>query len=146
MPSPTRLVHHTIKSGNRAKALVYTIPAGRKARENYANEEAIRYYSLARDILEELGMQGTPPWVECLEGIGEVYLLIGKSEDAIEIFTSLLEYKNTPVEQALVYKNITEAYFKKGEFDKCEENGWKGLLLLNEKIPTKNIEVWCGYY
>ncbi|HNW29533.1 MAG TPA: SpoIIE family protein phosphatase [Spirochaetota bacterium] len=138
------LVHHTIKSGNRDKTLVYAIPAGRKARESYANEEAIRYYSLARDILEERGLEGSHPWVECLEGIGEVYLLIGKSDEAIGIFTTLLEYKETAVEQALVYKNITEAYFKKGNFIQCEENGRKGLAILGEKIPTGKADVFIG--
>lgn len=138
------LVHHTIKSGNRDKTLVYAIPAGRKARESYANEEAIRYFSLARAILEERGMEGGPPWVECQEGIGEVYLLIGKSDEAIEIFTTLLKYKKTPVEQALVYKNITEACFKMGNFIKCEENGRKGLAILGEKLPVRTADVLIG--
>lgn len=138
------LVHHNIKSGNRDKALVYAIPAGRKARENYANEEAIRYFTLALEIIEERGLKGSPSWVECFEGIGEVYLLIGKSDEAIEIFNSLLEYKKTSIEQALVYKNITEAYFKKGDFIFCEENGRKGLAILGERLPVKTTDVFVG--
>ncbi len=135
------LVHHSVLCGNRDKALRYALPAGRKAKENYANDEAIRYFGIAREIIEGMGLMGTDTWVECLEGIGEEYLLVGKSDEAIDIFAMLLNYKKTPMEQALMYKNITEAYFKKGDFVNCEENGRKGLAILGERVPTKNSRV-----
>ena len=116
------LLHHYMEVGDKDKVLRYCLPAASKAKESYANEEAIRCYAAALAILEEKGEQASMQWLEAKEGLATVYLTIGRNDEAIEISHQILPFKKTPVEKAGIYKQIGGAYFKKGDWLKCEDN------------------------
>ncbi|MBN1897737.1 MAG: diguanylate cyclase [Spirochaetes bacterium] len=135
------LAHHYTEGGNQEKALQYVIPAALKAKGNYANEEAIKYFNLGIKLLEKKGKKKQSEWMGLMEGLAEVYLTIGKLDEAIKLSKEILALKKRPVEKASVYRKIGVAYFKKGEYEQCENNLVKGLELLGERVPRKKAEV-----
>lgn len=138
------LAHHYTEGGDKDKSLEYALPAAQRAKEGYANEEAIRYFTLAKGLLEEKGGKGSKEWIETAEGLGEVYLRIVKSDDAIEVLNEILPFKVENIEKARVYKQLSAAYFKKGDWHNCEVQGRAGLRLLGEYFPITKAGVVLG--
>jgi AraC-like DNA-binding protein/tetratricopeptide (TPR) repeat protein/predicted Ser/Thr protein kinase len=135
------LAYHYIMSGNREKILSFAMPAALKAKEQYANEVAIRYLYIIIHLIEETpglmerdGMRAL--WIRAVENLGEVYHTIGEYDRAIGLFNSILGYKERVEDRAGLYKQISRAYFKKGDWANCERYGKKGLELLGERLPT----------
>ncbi|MCK4799162.1 MAG: AAA family ATPase, partial [Spirochaetes bacterium] len=135
------LAYHFTEAGNKEKALEYIIPAAEKAKESYANDEAIGYYKQAIVLLEEKGDKSSDEWVKANEGLTEVCLTAGMSDEAIGICKEILPLKESALEKARIYKKIGIAYFKKGDWEQCENNLAEGLALLGEKIPRSKTKV-----
>ena len=129
------LARHYAEAGDRDKTLKYALPAAERARADYANQEAARYYRAALKILEERDAIGEEEWVRIKEGLADVCLVRGKSDEVIGICKEILPYKKTPLEQARIYRNIGIAHFKKAEWRLCEEEMAKGLSLLGDNLP-----------
>lgn len=135
------IIYHYTKGEDIESALKYILPAARKTKDIYANHEAADYYSLCIEFLERKGLQDAPQWLEAREGLAEIYLRMGKSDEAIELLNELLPLKEGNKDKAKVFKNLGSAYFKKGKWDLCEKNLILGLLLLNEKFPAKKLNI-----
>ena len=45
------LAHHYIECGDKDKSFEYAYPASFKAAENFANEDALRYFNIAVELL-----------------------------------------------------------------------------------------------
>lgn len=135
------LAHHYTEAQDREKSLQYALPAAEKAKGGYANEDAVRYYSIGINILEDKGHKGSPEWIKAKEGLTTVCLTTGKNDEAIEIAHQVLPLKETPIEKARVYRQIGTAYFKKGDWKNCEDTIAEGLALLGEKIPRTKTQV-----
>ncbi|MBU1076385.1 MAG: SpoIIE family protein phosphatase [Spirochaetes bacterium] len=135
------LAHHYTQAGDRVKSLEYVIPSAEKAKSNYANDEAVMYYNTGIRLLEEKKDKGAE-WIDLKEGLADVCLITGKSDDTIRICEELLPRKESHIEKAVLYRKIGIAFFKKGNFEKCEQKLGYGLGLLGEKIPIKKYEVY----
>jgi len=130
------LAYHYIEGKDEEKILEYGYPAGIKAKEHYAYEEALRYLSLIDRIIEDRGGRGKELWINTNRNISEIYLIIGKNDEAIDISRKILPFLESKIKKADIYKQITAAYFKKGDWQKCEEYGKQGLSLLGENLPV----------
>jgi diguanylate cyclase (GGDEF)-like protein len=135
------LAHHYTEGGDRDKSLEYSFPAAEKSKEGYANEEAIRYYTLVIDALKGKGQRGREKWIKAKEGLAEVYLVIGMSDEAIHICEEVLPLKESTLDKTRMYRMIGAAYFKKGDFVNSEDNIAQGLILLKEKLPQARGKV-----
>ncbi|MBN1799518.1 MAG: sigma 54-interacting transcriptional regulator [Spirochaetales bacterium] len=133
------LAYHFIEGKDDEKILEYGYPAGVKAGDHYAYEEALRYLTLTNTIIEERGERGRELWVNTNRSISEIYLIIGRNDEAIDISRKILPYIESKLKKADIYKQITKAYFKKGDWQKCEQYGRQGLALLGEKIPIGTV-------
>lgn len=133
------LAYHYNNAEDNEKTITYSYPSGIKSKENYANEEAIKYFTVVKDILEEKGKKGNEQWIDVNENIGEIYLLIGKPDEAIEIFNSVLPFVENECKKAIIYKHISKTYLGKGDFYNCEKYSKIGLKLLGEKLPAKKL-------
>ncbi len=114
----SQLGHHFAAGGHREKALKYSIRAGDRARELYANEEAIAYYQRALELAESEEELAT-----IYEGLGDVYALVGKHQQAIESFKAVLSGAG----QGLEKRRIAEIHRKMGRV--YERNGGRDLAL-----------------
>ncbi|OPZ37380.1 MAG: Serine/threonine-protein kinase PrkC [Spirochaetes bacterium ADurb.BinA120] len=141
------LVFHYSQAGNVEKTLKYAYPAGMRAMESYANEDAIRYFTLAVEMLQRDGAGAPvdiPLWLECQARIGGLFLVTGRNDEAIGIFTRVLPRLESSMARATAYRQISHAYFKKGDFANCERYGAEGLALLGERLPLSTWRVVSG--
>lgn len=138
------LAHHYIEAGDQPKALKYVLPAANKAKASYANEQAIQYYQKALQLLENTGYKGSNDWIKANEELAEVYLTIGKNDEAIAICENLLPLVAIPMSQAKIHKKAGMAWFKKGDWSKSENHFRKGLALLNYKLPDSRMAVMAS--
>lgn len=138
------LAHHFIEGKNPDKIVQYAYPAAIKAMNNYANEDALKYFLIVKKNIEIELPQNLSLWVETFEYIGEINLIVGENDKAIDIYKILLDFKETRIDKAKVYKQICIAYFKKGNWKECENNAKEGLDLLGEALPVNKPGVIFG--
>lgn len=129
------LAHHYVEGNDPIKALEYVLPAAKKAKVSYANEEAIRYYQIGLQLLTRLGLQDSNTWISVTKDLTEVYLRVGKNQKAIDLSLILLSLISEPMERALIYRKIGIAHFKIGNWQESEQNLLQTLKLLGEKLP-----------
>ena len=77
------LANHFYLSGDRGKAVKYSIIAGDRARDAYANKDAIRFYTWAIESMDKTTKNRTAKEIECLKKRAEVLNLMGENEKAI---------------------------------------------------------------
>lgn len=131
----SRLAHHFAAGGDRVKALTYSIRAGDRARELYANEEAIAYYQRALELAESVEELAT-----IYEGLGDVYALVGKHQKAIESYQAVLTSKSVldSADEGMDKRRIAEIHRKMGRV--YERNGGRDLALEHFRTGRKILE------
>lgn len=132
------LAYHYIKSGDPEKSLAYALPAGLRAMEHYANEEALRYLNITAALLDGGPDAGVETLLLCRQKIGEINLRIGRNDEGIAIFNHILTMPMDDSRRAEIYMQLCLAFFNKGAWKECEENARVGLALLGENLPVKN--------
>jgi tetratricopeptide (TPR) repeat protein len=142
------IANHYIESTDSMKILEYAFPAGLKSKEKYANDTALHYLSITTSILEDQNVLSIEHykkmWLASKEAIGEIYLIIGKYDEAIMLFSEIIQYEKSGIKKSLLNKQICTAYFKKGDWQNTELYGRKGLKMLNEHLPTTNASMYWG--
>ncbi len=131
----SRLAHHFAAGGDREKALRYSIRAGDRARELYANEEAIAYYQRALELAESEQELAT-----IYEGLGDVYALVGKHQKAIESYKAVLTSKSVldSAGEGLGKRRVAEIHRKTGRV--YERNGGRDLALEHFRTGRRILE------
>ncbi|MBN1897989.1 MAG: diguanylate cyclase [Spirochaetes bacterium] len=138
------LAHHFTEGGDKENSLKYVLPVAERAKENYANDEAIRYYHLGIQLLEEKGKAKEEEWIKAKEGLAEVYLIIGESNTVIKITREILAIIKDPLKKAKIYRYIHLALSKKGDFKGAEDAFKRGLFFLGEKVPVTKAGIVLG--
>ncbi|UCC61939.1 MAG: tetratricopeptide repeat protein [Anaerolineae bacterium] len=121
------LAYHFGRSTYRDKALEYAICAGDRARAAYANDAAIRYYVAALELLAEQGQAHTLRWADLQFELAEVYVHVGRYEEAIAGYRQAMEATGPswPVEQrARTLRKIGMAHESQGQYNEALE--WLG--------------------
>ncbi len=85
------LAYHYGRSDHRDKALEYAVRAGDRARAAYANATAMRHYSAALQLLVEQGQAHSLRWADLQFNLAEVYVHVGRYEEAIAGYQQALE-------------------------------------------------------
>ncbi|MBU1077816.1 MAG: SpoIIE family protein phosphatase [Spirochaetes bacterium] len=133
------LAHHYIEGNDKDKGLEYGIRAGKKAKDNYANKEAVKYLKYARKILMER-KERSERYIEVLENLGEVLRLDGIYDEAMEYFKEVVTYIKDDLHKAKIYRRIGDSLFGMGKGEKAIEVMERTLKLLNFK-PTPNTQI-----
>lgn len=107
------------------KILHYNYPAGIKAKNKYANVDAIRYLEAAIAVLDnKRAVQATHDaerWIKAHVYLAEIKLLIGQYDESIKIHQQLLALISDKVIRAKCYERLCLAFLKKGEFAEQEK-------------------------
>ncbi|MCP4599596.1 MAG: tetratricopeptide repeat protein [Proteobacteria bacterium] len=113
------LALHYYQSGSQAKSWDYLVKAGDKAKDKYANESAIAYYSqaLTIDWDSECERENT----HCVyEALGDVYRHIGQYEMALKSYREALDCQlPTTVQVAEVQRKIAKTWELQGRYDEA---------------------------
>lgn len=138
------LAHHYLAGGNLEKALPYVVQAADKAKEAYANEEALQYYLIARELLEQKGLKNTSVWLRVCHKLAEVYQALGNVDKTISLVESILPYLEGAEKQARIHRLLALAFNKKGEWNRSMNHSLLALRIMGEKIPAHKAAVYYG--
>ena len=79
-----RLVYHFERGEKWEKALNYSLRSARQAKDDYANQEAIRFYTKAREMLPRLTRGTEDEAAAIAEELGDTYQITGDYDKALE--------------------------------------------------------------
>ncbi|WLE99324.1 MAG: diguanylate cyclase [Candidatus Electrothrix communis] len=136
------LTYHLMEGGDEESGLKYALMSGERAKANYACQDAITYYLYAKNILEKKESR-SEQYVNLLENLGELYKIIGKfnnSLDILESCNSLVSEKNSAHKTRILAK-IGDALFEKGDVEKSFQALEQALKLSGIKIPQGKLAI-----
>ncbi len=129
------IAHHFIEAGDRKKSIEYVFPAARKAMETHAYGEALRYLKKTVEMLIDTGEEKSNLYLDCAMELGEIYATTGEYDRAIETLREILPRIKGRSSESQAYLIICNAYYRKGDWHKCEEYAAAGLALLGDNLP-----------
>lgn len=137
------LFEHYSQTDNQKKAIDYGLKAAKTARKRYANHEAILFYL---SVLKDLDVSGEDKAQRrfILQELGEIYSLIGQSNDAFEVYAQALKYCEQHSEEAAIYKMIGDAHESISDFDVALEFYEKALESVNEEAFLEKGRMYAG--
>ena len=123
------------------KAIYYNKIAGDKAKDFFANKDAILFYNRALRLSK--GIQTDAGLIAKIhEALGDVFFLTSEYSKSEEHFTFSLKYLNELVPQAKVYYKLGRMFERWGNYKKALDNYYNALKLINhnrEKIFAAQI-------
>ncbi len=106
------LAFHCYQCKNKEKALLYLTMAAEKAKKDYSNEEAIRFYNQALEFEGDSKMR-----MKILESLGDIHCLVGDYDTSVQSYHSAFELAERKREKAEIGSKIGSIYKEKGEYD-----------------------------
>ncbi|WP_446011350.1 protein kinase domain-containing protein [Candidatus Electrothrix sp.] len=136
------LTYHLIEGGDKEKGLEYALRAGERAKENYANKDAVTYYIYAKAILDNKEDR-TDEYIELLDHLGESYRLIGRFDSSLEILEQCKKLipDEHKVRKSKILSKMGDAFFEKGEVEKSFHALEQALSFLGIKVPQSTLSV-----
>jgi len=139
------LAFHYYFAGNKEKGVKYCIKAGDKAREQYANDTAIKYYECAIELLKnDENDDSKNLMTECLIKISDILILKGdcakaqeKLDDALKLTLSTKNRKN----EAEISIRKTTIYIITSHYEKAFVENEKIMKIykeINDKLGITN--------
>ncbi len=133
------LAHHFIEGGETDRAIIFAFPAGINAMDRYANEEALKYFRTALELLEKNGHRGTIQWIKIQAHMSRVFLTIGNYDQAIATLIEIAPMIESKTEKADIYSHICAAYMRKGDWKRSEEYAIRSGELLGEHFTDNRL-------
>jgi class 3 adenylate cyclase/tetratricopeptide (TPR) repeat protein len=104
------LGYHYSRSAQPERAIPHLAVAGDRAKERYANEEAIARYRQAIGLVEALGdTRDLDPYGDICESLGKVLVRLSRYDEAIEAYQKGLVMTSDPFRRAHLYVLCSEA-------------------------------------
>ncbi|MEQ9365101.1 MAG: hypothetical protein RIF32_12695, partial [Leptospirales bacterium] len=142
------LAFHYLQGSDAAAALRYVFMAGAKARENYANRDAIGYFDQALEILDrpdftapeqvdagDRAIPGAELRLRILQDLAEVRSRIGRYDDALAGYRLCLDLTSDPIELANVHMGMGLIHQERGEPGQAVREMERAMRLLGVKPP-----------
>jgi len=117
---------HYQRGGEEKKAAEYYQRAGDHARSVFANEDALIHYRKAIAL-------GIPEAGGVYESVGDVQVLLGNYEDAMEGFETAEAYYSSPGRLARIARKMGALHSRRGEWALAETRYQRGLALLSDE-------------
>ncbi len=144
------LAYHFQQGCDLSKALTYTVKAGRRARELFANHEVILYHDRALKILADSRDGGTNPSLalRLIEEKGDVYDLIGElgraEESYLEVREKLIEGDGPRGDLARILGKLGLVRDKMGNPRGAIENLEEGMAILGRDEGMEKARLLCS--
>ncbi|MBI5876963.1 MAG: tetratricopeptide repeat protein [Chloroflexi bacterium] len=125
------LAYQYTEAGDNARALPYLIRSAERAAGRYANDEAMRRYHAVVELLPATPV--TPAQrVAAYTGMGEVQLVVGRYDDALQSFRNAIEIArgaggSTARQIASIASRIGRVFMRKSNYD--ESLRWQETAL-----------------
>lgn len=131
------LAHQYVNSDDFEKALEWTKKAGHKAKDRYANDEAIQYFQKLISIIKETtGDRENELCVTC-EALGDIYNLQGKYELAARWFEAMYNHAGGDIiVQSRSRRKVAEICQKQSRYD----DALNILTRIEKTLPSDSEE------
>ncbi len=126
------LAYHYYRSRNGAKALNYLYESAKKAKNEYSNKEAIRFYNEALEFEDDRTKR-----VEILEMLGDICDLVGDYDKSLRFYKEAIDLAEETGRKVGINAKVGGILWKKGEYDESIRT-CKGVL---DKIDSKDLQV-----
>lgn len=129
------LAYHYDQARVRERALLYALRAGEHARDRYANQEAVDYFSRALQLSQHISGYEALRW-QATVGLGDVEARLGEYDEAVACYRAALEENRAASveDQARVMLRLGQVWSKRGELEEAE--GWlRQALALHNETP-----------
>jgi|GEM_PF-2595251 len=143
---PEELAYHFNNSGDKRKALSYSLLAGRRSKKICANNEACRFFENSLPLLKQ--KKNSQAESRVYENLIELYQRIGQFDLAIRKFEEWEKITSDPRKKANAFEKIGMVYEKKGEFDLALEHLGKGISYLQSDEDSQEkarLYYDCGF-
>ena len=126
------LALHFEKGKNFGKAINYYKLAAERAKDLFANDDAILFYSRALELSDKVP---TEPVVfsQIHESMGDVFFVTAQYSNSTNHFKSALNYHNDPGCQAKSYYKLGKVFERSGNYPMALESYNNALKLINER-------------
>ncbi len=130
------IAYHFDAAGQSDRALPYALVAAQKARAQHSLEIAEQQYRIA-----QRGVSTTDAATRAViaEGLGDVFMLRGRYEQAAEQFKLAFQLARGNVAQAKIECKLGELAFKRGEIGEARERIERALVMLGRIVPRWSI-------
>ena len=139
------LAYHFYLSKDYSKAIKYCMIAGDRARDVYANQDAIRFYTQAIEYLNEITMDNKEVnEAKCLRKRADVLSAIGENEKAIQDLKNAIKKARKIKEieeEADCYIAIGEVYQMIANYSEAEKSFRKSLKIYKSLNNKKGEEI-----
>ena len=141
------LALHYDRARVRDKAMTYALMAGDRARERFANREAIEYYGRALQLAQHLSDRGAERW-RAVINLGDLEQHVGEYEDAVALYEAALGdwSEASPQERARIHLGLGQVWDKRGDLDKAEtelHSALGELESVRELFPGQCARIYC---
>lgn len=146
----SNIAYHYIEGKEYRKALPYLITAGERARTIFANDQALEQYGKALQIITDLEKsEGDKAFTKekaiVLEGLGDVDLLTGKHDSALEYYNNLINEPDIlETRRSDILRKLGTVYMNKGETEEAFEFLNKAEQALTAVPGEENIHKVTG--
>jgi len=106
------LAFHYYFGGGEGKALHYLVRAAEKAKKDYSNEEAIRFYSEALEFEIDPGNR-----LGIYTELGKLFTIIGDYDRSIESYNDAMALTKQDREKAGIMARMGSVYERRGDYD-----------------------------
>ncbi len=118
-----QLAFHYQESHDPVRALPYLIRAGERATSRYANDEALRFYQAALDVLSNTAVSAEQR-IAVYRGLGDVQNVVGNYDGAMQSYRNALEITRSlteaPARQiADLIRKLGRVFERKGQYDEA---------------------------
>ena len=133
------LAFHYFRCPDRRRALPYFLKAAERAKERFANAEAIRFYGEALQLEEDL--EGR---IASFEALGSVYTLMGDYERGLESYRSALELAQEKKKMAEILARIGGIHRSGGDYDESMSSYTEALGYAREEESMEEALALSG--
>ena len=130
-----------------AKALEWLSRAGRKAKERFANDEAIDCFRQMLPLLRAGGAEAARGLFEALDSLGDLHGLKGEYPLALECYTEMQALaREDRVQSATVRAKVADIYHHQGRYPEAlkvleEAEGALSGATREERLEAANVEI-----
>ncbi|MBN2380992.1 tetratricopeptide repeat protein [candidate division WOR-3 bacterium] len=103
------------------KAIEWLGKAGKKAKQTYANEDALDYYQKSIAIIEEHKIDNRQALVAAYEAVADIHKTVGDNDRSIQNYEKILEITDDGLTHARIIRKIGDTYQKQSMYPEALE-------------------------
>ncbi len=135
------LAYHYTNSDSYEKALVWLKKAGQKAKDRYANDEAMRYFQKIIAIIKDKQAGTEAELCAAHEALGDIHGLKGEYEEAVKCYAEM--HSNAAGDRIIQSKSVrktTDIYHDRGQYDEALKTLDEAENMLTDRSEREMFE------